>query len=256
MIRKYGCVSAMLLLLPVLSLGSAWGAESAKAASAVAVKEQRALDLLKGMSDRLAAAKSFSFKARDFVEAPGGTGQLLTFFAESEVAVVRPDKLRVKVGGDAPPFDLSFDGKTLSVYAPREKLYASADAPKTLDELLPFAAKAGVLLPYADFLFKDPYAVLTKDITSAFYAGSSIIGGVRCEHLAVASPGVEWQIWIDAKSHLPRLLTGALLTVQGMPRFAVELSDWRLDPKLPAKGFVLTKPAGANRMELRIPTGQ
>lgn len=248
------CLRALPLLVPLLTLSTAWSAESTQAAPAV--MEQRALDLLKGMSQKLTAAQSMSFKVRDFIEAPGGTGQFLTFFAESEVAVVRPDKLRVKVHGDAPPFDLYYDGKTLSVYSLREKLYASVDAPGNIDELLPFAANAGVLLPYADFLFKDPYAVLTKDITSAFYAGSSHIGGARCEHLAVAAPGVEWQIWIDAKTHLPRLMTGALLTVKGTPRFAVELSDWKLNPKLPAKGFALTIPPGAHRMDFRQPKGQ
>jgi len=254
--RKRWRVGGWLALLPLVTLGTAWSAEPAPAAPS-AVMEQPALDLLRGMSDRLAAARSFSFKTRDFVEAPSGTGQFLTFFAESEVSVVRPDKLRVKVGGDSPPFDLYFDGKALSVYAPREKLYASVEGPKTLEGLLPFAAKAGVLLPFADMLFKDPYAILTEGITSAFYAGSSIIGGAVCEHLAFAAPGVEWQIWIDVKTKLPRLLTGALLRVRGAPRFSVEFSDWQLDQGLPPEGFfVLAKPADAHRMDFRAQPGQ
>jgi hypothetical protein len=45
------------------------------------VKEQHALDLIKRMSDKLAGAKSFTFRSRSTIEAPGGTGQFLNFFA-------------------------------------------------------------------------------------------------------------------------------------------------------------------------------
>jgi hypothetical protein len=240
----------MLALTAALSLATGRLALAAEQASAPQVKEQHALDLLKRMSDKLAAAKSFTFRSRDTVEAPGGTGQFLNFFAESEVAVERPNKLEAKIRGDAPPFDFYFDGSRMSVYAPTEKLYATTEAPKTIDEMLPFAAKkAGILLPFDDVLYSDPYAVLTKDLTSAFYAGSSTIGGERCEHLAFASPGIQWQVWINEKTSLPCLLMGEMRDVQGAPRFAVEYSDWRLNPKLSHKRFSLAKPLGAGVME-------
>ena len=251
--RKNWRVGGLLALLPVLALGTAFGGEAPTAPAAV--MEQPALDLLKGMSDKLAAAKSFSFRTRDFVEAPGGTGQFLTFFADSEVAVVRPDKLSVKVRGDAPPHDFYFDGKQMMALALDEKLYASVEAPKTLDEMIPFAAKAGILLPFEDVLFSNPYSVLTKGITSAFYAGNSTISGARCEHVAVAAPGIEWQMWIDAETKLPRLMTGALLDVRGAPRFAVEFFDWQLDAKLAPESFTLAQPANANRMEFLTQPG-
>jgi hypothetical protein len=236
-----------LAVVTVVSGGTAFGEEQTAPAQ---VKEKHALDLLKRMSDKLADAKSFSFRSRSTVEAPGGTGQLLNFFAQNEVAVVRPNKLDAKVRGDAPPFDFYYDGSKMTVYAPTQKLYATTEAPKTIDEMLPFAAKkAGILLPFADVLYSDPYAVLTKDLTSAFYAGSSSIHGERCEHVAFASPGIQWQIWINHKTALPCLLMGAMLDVQGAPRFAVEYSDWKLNPKLGHERFALAKPAGAGVME-------
>lgn len=248
-------VGGLLALLPFVTLGTAFGADAPQKAPA-AVMEQPALDLLKGMSDKLAAAKSISFHVRDYIEAPGGTGQFLIFFAESDVALIRPDKLSVKVGGDAPPFDFAFDGKSMSVYSKNEKLYASVEAPKTIDEMLPFAAKAGILLPFEDVLFSDPYGILTKGITSAFYAGTSAIGGAHCDHVAVAAPGIEWQMWIDTETKLPRLMMGSITEVQGAPRFAVEFSDWKLDPKLAPESFTLTQPADASKMEFDVHPGK
>jgi hypothetical protein len=219
--------------------------------------EPQALDLLKAMSHKLATAKSFKFRARDTIEAPGGSGQLLNFFADSEVAVVRPDKVSVKVRGDAPPFDFYFDGTKMTVYEPTAKLYASEDAPKTIDELLPSAAKrAGLLLPFADVLYADPYAALTQGMTSAFYAGHSVIGGAKCEHLAVAAPGIEWQIWIDAKTSLPCLVMGSMHDVQGAPRFSVAFSDWELDAPLAHHPFSFARPADADLMDFRALTGK
>ena len=104
-------------------------------------------------------------------------------------------------------------------------------------------------------LFSDPYAALTKDATSAFYAGFSVMRGARCEHVALAAPGIEGQLWIDAKTDLPCLIAGTLTNVQGAPRFMVEYYDWKLKPELPDKLFTFTKPEGAKPMNFRALTG-
>jgi hypothetical protein len=247
---KWKWRAGLLVALVAMTAASGGSAFSEEQTAQRQVKEQHALDLLKRMSDKLAAAKSFTFRSRSTIEAPGGTGQFLNFFAQSEVALVRPNKLEAKVRGDAPPFDFFYDGSKMTVYAPTEKLYATTEAPKTIDAMLPFAVeKAGILLPFDDVLYSDPYAVMTKDLTSAFYAGFSTIQGERCEHLAFASPGIQWQIWINDKTALPCLLMGEMLDVQGAPRFAVEYSDWKLNPKLSHERFSLAKPAGAGVME-------
>ena len=254
-----------LALLSALTVGPTRAQEEAQAPTTQAVAptvptkvvEQGALDLLKKMSAKLAATPSFLVRTRSSTEAPGGTGQFLTFFTESVVAVKRPNKLSAEIRGDAPPFDFYFNGEKMTAYEPIHKLYATTDAPKTLDELVSFAAKtAGILLPFADVLYSDPYTALTQEMTSAFYAGFSVIRNARCEHIALAAPGIAEEIWIDAKTDLPCLIAGALLDVQGAPRFAVEFYDWKLKPELPDKLFTFIKPKGADAMDFRALTGQ
>jgi len=249
-----------LALFSPLTISAVFGQEKASAPAQTAaparVMEPGALDLVKKMSAKLAATPAFVVRTRSMTEAPGGTGQFLTFFTDSVVAVQRPNKLSAEIRGDAPPFDFYFDGAKMTAYEPTHKLYATADAPKTLDELVPFAAKtAGLLLPFEDVLYSDPYAVLTKEATSAFYAGFSVLRGARCEHVALAAPGIAGEIWIDAKTDLPCRIAGTLTDVQGAPRFAVEYYDWKLDPKLPAKLFTFAKPEGADAMDFRALTG-
>lgn len=227
----------------------------AKAAPAQ-VMEQGALDLVKKMSAKLAATPVFLVRTRSSLEAPGGTGQFLTFFTESVIAVKRPNQLSAEIRGDAPPFDLYYNGSKMTAYEPTRKLYATTDAPKTLDELMPFAAKtAGILLPFEDVLYSDPYAALTQGLTSAFYAGYSVIRGARCEHVALATPEIAGELWIDAKTDLPCRVAGILLQVQDSPRFSVEYYDWKLKPKLPERLFTFTPPAGAKKIDFGAMTG-
>lgn len=219
------------------------------AASPPAIIEQQALDHLKAMSDKLAAAKSFTYHSRSVVEIPAKTGQFLTHFVESEVALQRPDKLRSSVTGDLPHYRFYYDGATVSALDVQKNLYATAKAPGTIDEMLPFVMeKAGIDFPAADFLTSNPYAELTKGLTHAIVVGPAKVNGVPCEHFAFMGPAANWEVWIDTDS-LPRRLATTHKSVANFPRFQVEFLDWNLKPKLSAGEFVFKKPQGANAIE-------
>jgi hypothetical protein len=226
-------------------------------AAPAAALDPRALELLKSMSTRLAAAQSLSFRTRSSGDQAGVTGQFLAVFADAEVAAMRPDKVKARAKGASPPFDFFFDGKTLTLYQPTLNVYAREEASKTLDTLLPYALEhAGILLPFADLLYSDPYAAMTKGITRARYGGVATIAGQRCDHASFAGPGAEWGIWIDARTALPCRLTGTLLDLQGSPRFAVDFSEWKLNPPLSAASFTFVKPAGAAELDFRTLIGR
>lgn len=213
--------------------------------------EQPALDRLKQMSDTLSAAQSFTYKAKSSAEFPAKTGQFLTYFGESSVAVQRPNKLRAKVGGDVPHFVLYYDGSKLSAYDPEKNLYATADAPDSLDAMLPFAMeKTGITFPAADFMVKDPFQALTKDLSHAIVIGPAKVNGVACDHYAFMNPGTNWEIWIETgKNPLPHRLAVTYKDVPNFPRFMVEFSDWNLKPRLSAGMFSFSKPDGAKQVQ-------
>lgn len=211
--------------------------------------EQLALDRLKAMSDKLAAAQAFTYQSRSTVEMPAKTGQFLTHFIESAVAVQRPNQLRATVTGDLPNFQFYYDGTNIAALDPKNNLYATAKAPGTIDEMLPFVMeKAGIDFPSADFLMSNPYAELTKGLTHAIVVGPVKVNGVACEHYAFMSDAANWEIWIDANG-LPRRLATTYKTVANFPRFLVEFLDWNLKPKLSATAFVFKKPSGAKEIE-------
>lgn len=58
------------------------------------VLESKGFDLLKAMSERLAAARAMAFTAMVTYEAPSRLGPALTYTTLSEILMQRPDRLR------------------------------------------------------------------------------------------------------------------------------------------------------------------
>jgi hypothetical protein len=214
---------------------------------------QFALALLRRAADRLSAATNLTFKTTSSVEVESPVGQMINYFSTAEVAVHRPDKVAIKKGGDGPSFDLYYDGKTFGALDGKLGLYAQLTAPPTLDALIPMVEeRTGMHFPYADVLFSDVYGAVTKDLTVAYWVGNTTIGGIDCDHLAFAGPGIEWQIWIGPeKDPLPRRLAVTYLSVERQPRFQVDFSDWDLNAKLPPSRFEFKPPADAKLIEFR-----
>src|SRR4029077_6000758 len=88
-------------------------AESSPAPEATPSLEQKALDILKAASSRLAAARTMKFNAVHFYESPSLQGHPLAFTTKSEVTLQRPDKLRVIMPGDGPASEFYYDGKKM-----------------------------------------------------------------------------------------------------------------------------------------------
>jgi hypothetical protein len=95
--------------------------------------EPRALGILKGACDTLAAAKTVSFRAVVAEESPSRLGPPLLYSSRYQVTLQRPDKLRILSPGDGPATEFYYDGKSMAAFAPKENYIARADAPPTID---------------------------------------------------------------------------------------------------------------------------
>src|SRR5580692_5395233 len=145
--------------------------------------EPVALEMLKAMSQRLAGAKSMSFTAVTTYEAPARNGQPLYYATLSQVAVQRPNKLRVITPGDGPASEFYYDGKVMMAYAPAAELVAVADAPPTIDAALEQVYhSAAIYFPFDDWIVADPYKEMSEGMNLAYYIGqSNVIGGTTTD---------------------------------------------------------------------------
>jgi hypothetical protein len=213
--------------------------------------DPQAEKLLRRMSDYLASRQQFSLKAESMLEAVLRSGQKIQFDSPATLEVSRPNKLRAHRKGDIINQEFFYDGKTLTLYNPKENLYASTAAPPTIDEMLDFAReKLDVIAPASELLYKNAADRMLKESSSGFVVGPSVIGGVKCTHLAFRGSELDWQIWIeDGDKPLPRKFILTSKKVTGEPGFTVLVKSWDVTPKLTDKEFSFAPPKGAKKIE-------
>ena len=220
--------------------------------------EPKAVELLKAMSARLAAARSMAFTAVTTYESPSIYGAPLAFTTTSEVILQRPDKLAVVTAGDGQSTEFYYDGRTMTQFSPAENLVAIANAPPTIDAMLKtLYDAAGTYYAFTDVVVADPWADMSPGLKLAFYIGQSgVVGGVKTDMVAYEAEGVFVQIWIGVDDKLPRMARAVYFDDPLQLRHQVELSHWRLDTPLAAEAFGTSKAAGAIHIQFAHPKTQ
>ncbi len=254
-----GVVVAVSMNVPVAQAAKAKHAgKQAPAAPVVPALEPKAIELLKAMSARLAAARTLSFTAVSSYESPSRLGPPLVYTTVSEVSLQRPDKLRVITPGDGPASEFYYDGKMMMAFAPAENLVAVAAAPPTIDEVLKAAYdSAAIYFPFSDVIVADPYKDIADDLVRAFYIGQShVVGGTTTDMVAVVGNGVFAQIWIGADDALPRQIRAVYANDLAKLRQQVEFSDWHLDRQFSDDAFTSARASSAPHIQFARPDPQ
>ncbi|MCJ7453135.1 MAG: DUF2092 domain-containing protein [Steroidobacteraceae bacterium] len=240
--------AALVLLLPAPG-GSSIALAAAAAAPAIAPPaielEPRALGILKGACDTLAAAKTVSFKAVVAEESPSRLGPPLLYSSRYQVVLQRPDKLRILSPGDGPATEFYYDGKSMAAFAPKENYIARADAPPTIDAALDQAfTRAQIYYPFMDLLDADPYKNVLAGLRVAFYIGESeSVGGVKTYMVAYANDHAFVQAWIGVDDKLPRRMRAIYRKDPAMLRHDMDINDWKLGAPLAAGTFAVPEAA-------------
>jgi hypothetical protein len=213
--------------------------------------EPKASQLLRKMSDYLASLEQFSVQTENALDVILRSGEKIQFDNPAECAIQRPNKLRADRKGDIANQEFYYDGKTLTLYNPDQKYYATVEAPPTIDETLDFArASLDVYAPAGDLLYRNAYEILMEDVVSGFYVGLSVVDGVKCNHLAFRGNEVDWQIWIeDGDKPLPKKFVITTKWMTGAPQFTVVVKSWNLSPKLTEDMFTFEPPKDAQKID-------
>jgi hypothetical protein len=236
-------------LLPTLFLAlAAWPTAGLAQQSAV---DPEATKELRRATDFLAGLKQFHVETETAIDVVIPTGEKLQFGHRVALTVQRPNRMRAERVGELVNQVFYYDGKSLSVNFPTEKLYATVPAPPTLEAMLDFARdKLNVIAPAADLVYKNAYERLTEGLTSAFIVGSAEVGGVVCVHLAFRNPEVDWQIWIqEGDKPLPRKFVITSKKQPQTPQFSVMLAKWDLAPKLTDAMFTFVPAKGSQKID-------
>jgi hypothetical protein len=217
-----------------------------------------ATQILRRMTDYLGSLQSFSLDTQNTLEVVLDSGQKIQYDLSTSVAVKRPNKIRAERKGDLISQVVLYDGKTITIYNAANNYYAVTAAPDNIDDALHFARDTlDIVPPSGDLIYRNAFELLTAPVTSGMVVGKSMIGGVRCDHLAFSGPVVDWQIWIaDGGKPLPHKYVITTKDDPAQPEYMVLMSNWNVAPRLSDALFHFTPPKGAKKTEfLRLDTG-
>jgi hypothetical protein len=222
-------------------------------ATAAHADEKQAKDLLKAMSDYMAAQEAISFDYDTNLEVVTKQHQKLALASSGTVTLDRPDKIRVTRQGGFANVEMVFDGKTLSVLGKDANLFGQTEVPGTIDQLIDtLRDKFHRPLPAGDILMSHPYDQLMPHVVDVKDLGSGVIRGEECDHLAFRTDeGVDWQIWIaQGQSPFPCRYVVTSTKVTGFPQYTIDIRSWKAGTNAAAGDFSFKAPDGAKERKL------
>ncbi|WP_268968858.1 DUF2092 domain-containing protein [Pseudomonas schmalbachii] len=215
--------------------------------------EADAKNLLKKMSDFLAAQKALSFSYDADLEVVTNDNQKLALANSGSVSLTRPDKIRATRHGGFANMEMVFDGKTATLLGKNANAYVQVETPGSVDHLVnELRDKYNRPVPAADLLLTDVYGELMADVTNVKDLGSGVIGGTECDYLAFRAKDVDWQIWIAQGEHpYPCRYVITSKQVAHSPQYSITFRDWKSGDGVAAQDYSFSAPANARKVDLK-----
>ena len=203
--------------------------------------------ILKRMTDYLDSLKQFSVHTQNTIEDMLDSGQRIDVDISASVIIVRPNKLRAERKGELLDQVFYYDGKTLTLYNPSDRVYGTEPAPATIEEMLRYASDSlGLIIPAADLVYHNAFPLLMQGVTSAIVVGKAVIDGVVCDHLAFSRPDVDFQVWVaDGDQPRPCKYVVTDKSTPALISISTVMSDWNAAPAVADSSFNFVPPEGS-----------
>jgi hypothetical protein len=247
-ISRYASQAALLAACLTLVATEAAAQSASTSSSAV---DTGAVNALRRMGAYLRGLQRFNVSGTTVRDVVLSDGQKVEMEGTLRYVVRAPDRFRGDINTDRKQRQIFYDGKTLTVYAPRMRYYASVPAPSTIGATLDTArSRYGIDFPIADlFLWGTPREGV-KELTSARYIGPAHVGGNDTDQYAFRQRGVDWQLWLaHGAMPLPIKLVITTTSEPSEPRYAATL-NWDLSPVVGDAVFAFVPPRDASRITL------
>ena len=212
----------------------------------------QARELLKAMSDYMAAQDRLAVDYDATFEVVTNAGQKLALASSGTVSLDRPDHLRATRAGGFADVETVFDGTTLTLLGKTVNTYTQVQEPGSVDQLVDVLRdKYGRPVAAGDLLLSDSYAALMEEVYDVKDLGSGVIGGVECDWLAFRTEAVDWQIWIaQGDKPLPCRYVITTKDMERAPQYTLDFRHWRTGDAVAADTYAFEAPAGATKIEL------
>lgn len=204
----------------------------------------RGRELVEQMSVRLAAATAVSAtttEVRDVVRVSGSKESM----AQTGVYTVhRPNRFYARMSGGS-GLETWYNGKTLTIAAHPDKVFAQAPMPETIDRTLDaIAERYDMALPMGDLFYTSAAKALLSDAATGGYVGKEHVGSTPAVHLAFKDVGVDWDLWLPVQGDpVPLRLRVVQKSRNGQPAVDTTFTSWDFAPTITDATFVPKVPA-------------
>ena len=204
----------------------------------------RGRELVEQMSTRLAAANAVSTTTTEVRDIVRFSGKKESVSQTGVYTVRRPDRFYAKMTGGR-GLETWYNGKTLTIAAHPDKVFAQAPMPETIDRTLDaIAERYDMALPMGDLFYSSAAKALLSDTTTGGYVGKENVGNTPAVHLAFKDVGVDWDVWLPAQGDpLPLRLKVVQKSRKGQPMVDLTFTSWDFAPQITDATFVPKVPA-------------
>ena len=145
----------------------------------------------------------------------------------------RPNRFYAKMTGGR-GLESWYNGKTLTIAAHPDKVFAQAPMPETIDRTLDaLAERYDMALPMGDLFYGSAEKALLSDTTTGGYVGIENVGDTSCVHLAFKDVGADWELWLPAQGEpLPKRLKVVQKRRTGQPVIDLTFTAWNFAPQI------------------------
>ena len=203
--------------------------------------------ILKNMTDYLGSLQKFSVHTENTLEDLLDSGQRVDFDVSASTTISRPNRLRAERKGDLVNQVFYYDSKSLTLYDPVTKVYATEPTAKTIEGMLDYArGSLGLIVPASDLVYSNAYTLLMQGVTSAKVVDKRVIDGKVCTHLAFSRPDVDFQVWVrDGDKPLPCKYVVTDTSTPQLLSISTVMSDWNVAPNVSNDSFNFVPPKDA-----------
>ncbi len=219
-----------------------------------AAVEPEAISALKAMGAYLRTLKTFQVDVVTTDEDVLEDGQKIQSDGKATLVAQVPGRLFADVENDRHGRVYLYDGRRFTLYAKRPNVYATVDAPATIEKLAHMLDENyGFSVPLEDlFLWGSP-GWKPDGITRAMDVGPGVVAGTTCEQYAFRQADVDWQLWLQKGAHpLPRKIVITTRTDEARPQHTA-VYTWNLAPSFNEHTFKFEPPQGAGKVVFTKP---
>lgn len=204
----------------------------------------RGRELVEQMSARLAAADVVSVTTTETRDLVRRSGKVEPVSQTGVYTMRRPDRFHAKMTGGR-GLETWYNGKTLTIAAHPDKVFAQAPMPETIDRTLDvMAERYDMALPMGDLFYSSAAGALLSDTATGGYVGEEHVGNTPAVHLAFKDVGVDWDVWLPVKGDpLPLRLKVVQKGRTGQPAVDLTFTSWDFAPTITDATFVPKVPA-------------